>query len=162
MAILTPEGKLNMNAVLIIDDDWSIRESLTDALCTVQPHVRVLCAPTGQKGVEIACAERPDLILLDGLMPDMNGAQVAGLLRQTPITSKIPLVAMTGCDACSEAATNLYRLCDAWLSKPFSLDCLLGLIRHLFEPTSQFHGSKPKRFTTHSFTTRSRPAIIIS
>jgi DNA-binding response OmpR family regulator len=156
-----------MNAVLIIDDDWAIRESLTDILCVVQPHLRVLCAPNGQKGIEMAAAERPDLILLDGQMPDMNGAQVAGLLRQSPLTSKIPLVAMTGFDASNEAATDLYRLCDAWLTKPFSLDCLLNLIRHIFEPTeannhTQTNPTKSKRFTPHPFAVRTRTAATIS
>lgn len=156
-----------MNAVLIIDDDWATRESLTDVLYTIQPRLRVLCAANGQKGIELACAEHPDLILLDGQMPDMNGAQVAGLLRQTPATSKIPLVAMTGYDACSEAASDLYHLCDVWLSKPFSLDCLLGLIRHLFEPAdsnrhTQPNGHKVKRFTSRSFVTRPAAAMTIS
>jgi CheY-like chemotaxis protein len=156
-----------MNAVLIIDDDWAIRESLTDILHTVQPRLRVLCAPNGQKGIELACAEHPDLILLDGQMPDMNGAQVAGLLRQTPATSKIPLVAMTGYDACSEAASDLYRLCDVWLSKPFSLDCLLGLVRHLFDPAdsvrqNHLNSHKFKRFTSRSFVTRPAAAVTIA
>jgi DNA-binding response OmpR family regulator len=154
-----------MNAVLIIDDDWAVRETLTEILYLVTPRLRVLCAANGQKGIELACAEQPDLILLDGNMPDLNGVQVAGFLRQTAATSKIPLVAMTGCDACSEAASALYRLCDAWLSKPFSVECLLALIRHIFEPAdanNQTNGSKPKRFAPRSFTSRSRPAVTIS
>ena len=148
-----------MNVVLIIDDDWAIRESLTDILYHVQPRLRVLCAPNGKKGIEIACAESHDLILLDGNMPDMSGIQVAGLLRQTAATSKIPLVAMTGYDACSDAASALYRLCDAWLAKPFSVDCLLGLIRHIFEPAdgdnhNRSKSGRPKQFTTRSLTGR--------
>jgi two-component system cell cycle response regulator DivK len=147
-----------MNLVLIIDDDWAIRESLTDILYLVQPHLRVLCAANGQKGIEMACAELPDLILLDGNMPDMNGVQVASQLRQLSATSKIPLIAMTGSDACGEAASALYRLCDAWLTKPFNIDCLMGLIRHISEPADAANHhtpiGRPKQFTNRPLTGR--------
>ena len=143
-----------MNVVLIIDDDWAIRELLTDILRAIQPALKVLSASNGQKGVALACSELPDLILLDGQMPIMNGSQVATTLRQTTATSKIPLVAMTGHDDNNPATADLYKLCDAWVTKPFSMDCLHHLIGHFFETTTQ----PAKRYNLHSFNSTARPS----
>jgi CheY-like chemotaxis protein len=140
-----------MNVVLIIDDDWAIRETLTDILRAVQPNLRVLSAANGHRGMEMALNEQPDLILLDAQMPDMNGAQLATSLRQTDTTSKIPLVAISGSDPSHPAAADLYKLCDGWLNKPFSVDCLLHLIQHLFEPPSRPAEQAPKRYHSRPY-----------
>ena len=140
-----------MNAVLIIDDDWAIRETLSDILQGVQSNLRVLSASSGKRGLEMALHEQPDLILLDAHIPDMNGAQLATSLRQTSATSKIPLVAISGSDPSNPAAAELYKLCDGWLNKPFATDCLLHLIQHLFEPTIRPSETKLNRYHTRPY-----------
>jgi DNA-binding response OmpR family regulator len=79
--------------VLVIDDERSIR-----ILCRVNlaaSGIDVLEAEDGQNGIELARSERPDLILLDVMMPGLDGWEVARRLGQDPATSEIPIVFLT-------------------------------------------------------------------
>jgi two-component system phosphate regulon response regulator PhoB len=79
--------------VLVIDDEHSIR-----MLCRVNlaaSGIDVLEAEDGEDGIEIARNERPDLILLDVMMPGLDGWEVARRLGEDPATSEIPIVFLT-------------------------------------------------------------------
>jgi DNA-binding response OmpR family regulator len=79
--------------VLVIDDEHSIR-----MLCRINlaaSGIDVLEAVDGENGIEVARSERPDLILLDVMMPGLDGWEVARRLSQDPVTSEIPIVFLT-------------------------------------------------------------------
>ena len=88
MADTEPKG-----TVLIIDDNPDALETLSFLL--KEKGYRALRADGGRSGVTLAQAEKPDLILLDIMMPDMNGYQVCQTLKQNPATEKIPIVILT-------------------------------------------------------------------
>jgi signal transduction histidine kinase/DNA-binding response OmpR family regulator len=79
--------------VLIVDDDEGVRELLAFEL---KPHgLKILQASNGQKGLEVARAEKPDAILLDVLMPNLDGWQTLRALKESPETRSIPVVILS-------------------------------------------------------------------
>ena len=80
--------------VLIVDDEDDIREVAQLSLEMTRGWV-VLAASSGAEALERAAAERPDAILLDVMMPEMDGPTVVGRLRETPGTSGVPIVLLT-------------------------------------------------------------------
>ena len=80
--------------VLLIDDEDDIREIAQLSLEMVA-HWDVLTASSGHEGIERAAAEQPDAILLDVMMPDLDGPATLRRLRATPSTREIPVVFVT-------------------------------------------------------------------
>ena len=74
--------------VLIVDDEKSNRDRLTELL---QPDCRIILAKNGQQALERVADQAPDLILLDVMMPDMDGHQVIQILKHDDNTRKIPV-----------------------------------------------------------------------
>jgi CheY-like chemotaxis protein len=113
-------------SVLVVDDDSGIRDSLTE--CLESEGYRVHQAQNGAEGMELVRSGRPDLILVDLLMPVMNGSQFLSELRADAVSGRIPVVLMTG--AIPQPGHPLPRV-DAVLPKPFELDDLLAVVRRL-------------------------------
>ena len=83
-----------MMKVLIIDDEEDVRYIARISLGRVE-GMTVLEASSGEEGLAVARAEAPDCILLDVMMPDMDGEATLDALRQDPATSSIPVVFLT-------------------------------------------------------------------
>ena len=83
-----------MRRVLLIDDDDAIREVAVVALEVVGGW-EVLSAGSGQEGVRLAVRERPDVVLLDVMMPGMDGPTALSLLRADSRTQDIPVIFLT-------------------------------------------------------------------
>jgi two-component system OmpR family response regulator len=81
--------------VLIIDDEDDIRELARISLERVG-GLNVVAASSGQEGLALAASERPDAILLDAMMPGMDGPQTLERLKADPATADIPVVFLTG------------------------------------------------------------------
>ena len=120
-----------MSALLIIDDGPLIRSILQEMLVQEWPDLSVLVATNGLEGVTLAAEEKPGLILLDGMMPVMDGYVAARRLRQTPDTRSIPIIAITSDGGEGKISTGLRSLCDAWVQKPFLIDELIQTIAEL-------------------------------
>jgi CheY-like chemotaxis protein len=112
--------------VLVIDDDSGIRDSL--AACLEAEGYRVATATNGAAGLEQLQAARPDVVIVDLVMPVMSGDQFISRLRQDPTTAGLRVVLMTG--ACGRPGAPL-PTADATLPKPFELDELLAVVRRL-------------------------------
>jgi two-component system alkaline phosphatase synthesis response regulator PhoP len=115
--------------VLVVDDDRAIVTVLQAAL--EDEGYEVLTAVNGG-ALPIARQQQPHLILLDIMMPGMDGVEVSRQLRADPATERIPIVAMS-------AATTLARLADQMpiddrLAKPFDIDAIYGLVARWTEP----------------------------
>jgi two-component system, OmpR family, response regulator MprA len=112
-----------MNKILVVDDERPIRESLRAVL--ENEGYAVVVAANGVEALELLPRERPDLILMDVMMPEMDGRETLERIRDGGYLHDVRIVMMS-------AATDP-RLLDSrnevtFLSKPFELDQLLGVI----------------------------------
>ncbi len=118
--------------VLLIEDDGGIRESIAD--CLTFEGYEVVSAANGEEGLQcLRSSARPGLIILDLVMPIMNGAEFLERLRQDESLSDIPVVVMT---AAMLAGAPQVPEADENLSKPFELDDLLRLVERYIGPPS--------------------------
>lgn|SRR5574338_482514 len=115
--------------VLIIDDDVIERELLQR--CLAVAGYRVLSAPDGEDGVTLAREHGPDLIVLDVVMPGMNGYQTCRRLRALPETSATPVLMLTSKDQAADRFWADEVGASAYLTKPVDVTELLGTARDL-------------------------------
>ncbi|HYG22931.1 MAG TPA: response regulator transcription factor [Verrucomicrobiae bacterium] len=114
-----------MSRILIIEDETPMRVALADALAS--ESYRVLTANDGESGLERALSEKPDLILLDVMMPKLNGLEVCAALRQ--VSNPVPILMLTAKGQVEDRVTGLDMGADDYLVKPFSRDELLARVR---------------------------------
>jgi DNA-binding response OmpR family regulator len=124
-------GGLNPTRVLVVDDEAPIR-----LLCRVNLEaegMQVLEAADGLAGVEAARAERPDVILLDVMMPGMDGWQVAERLVEDDTTNHIPLIFLTARAELRDRARGLELGGVDYITKPFNPVELASVVEQLLE-----------------------------
>lgn len=104
--------------ILVIEDDRYSARLVRRAL---EPYpYRLLHAADGETGLELARQERPDLILLDLGLPDVEGQTLVGLLRQAPGLAQVPLIAVTAWPPDTAKPMAEAYGCDGYISKPIS------------------------------------------
>jgi CheY-like chemotaxis protein len=123
-------------SVLIIDDNPDdaafVRRALTTAGAAGGQGVRLLEARDGQTGVTLAHNHRPQAIILDLQMPDMDGWQVLTALRGDPLTREIPVIVVTASELSAEQQTRLARQVAAWRRKgQFQAEELFGDLKRV-------------------------------
>ncbi len=102
--------------ILIIEDS-ELNQRLLEAV--LKPHgYRLLVAGDGEQGIALAQAEQPDLVLMDILLPGMNGYEAARQLRATPETREVVIVALTASTTPEERDQALAAGCDGYIVKP--------------------------------------------
>jgi two-component system, OmpR family, response regulator len=101
--------------ILVIDDDPHLREIVEFALAKAGFKVR--CAADGQAGLAAFAEQRPDLVVLDILMPEMDGTEVIKRLRET---SQVPVIFLTSVDEEVDRILGLEMGADDYITKPFS------------------------------------------
>jgi len=107
----------NNRSILIVDDEVPNIVALTHIL---KPEYNVLAVRNGEEAIEAAEHFLPDVILLDIIMPEMDGYDVIRVLKQLPKTKDIPVIFITGlCDAEAEAKGLILGAAD-YIAKPFS------------------------------------------
>jgi CheY-like chemotaxis protein len=109
--------------VLVVEDSEAIRAAFTILL--EESGYAVAAAATGAEALRLAAERNPDLVLLDLGLPDMNGLDVARLIRADPATASIPLVALTGRDDETDRGALLAAGCAAYLVKPVDTQRLI-------------------------------------
>jgi diguanylate cyclase (GGDEF)-like protein len=107
--------ELHLQTLLIIDDSSDSRIALSQLL---SDEYRVLLASDGAEGVATALLRRPDLILLDVLMPGLNGYEVLKVLKAEPATAGIPVIFVTGIDRPEDEARGLMLGGSDFITKP--------------------------------------------
>ncbi len=113
--------------ILLVEDDVAIRETVSE--CLSGEGYRVHAAAHGAEALAwLARGERPALLLLDLVMPVMNGAELLARVRADAALGELPVLLMTA--AITSSASPLPRA-DATLVKPFDLDQLLGAVSRL-------------------------------
>ena len=123
-----PAGNGERPRLLIVDDNADIRTYLRTIL---QGQYQVSEAPDGQKGLEVACEEVPDLIVSDVMMPVMNGLEFCQRVKNDTITSHIPVILLTARALSKHQIEGYESGADAYITKPFSADLLLARISNL-------------------------------
>ena len=118
-----------VNTALIIDSTEATRIALSQLLTTEWPHLSVMTAETGIKGLKLACDLQPDLILLESDLEGLDSFQIAKVLRHLAETQNIPLIALTGQDAIEDQRiAGLTTTCHATVEKPISPEKLRQVI----------------------------------
>jgi two-component system OmpR family response regulator len=118
--------------ILIVDDEPSIRELLTTSLRFAGFGVRAVA--NGAQTISAVLEEEPDLIILDVMLPDMNGFSVTKRLRTAGYTA--PILFLTAKDDTEDKITGLTVGGDDYVTKPFSLDEIVARIKAILRRTT--------------------------
>lgn len=117
--------------ILVVDDDRAVRESLRRSLAFNGYTVDL--AEDGVEALEAIASERPDALVLDVMMPRLDGLEVCRQLRSTG--DDLPILVLTARDSVSERVSGLDAGADDYLPKPFALEELLARLRALLRRT---------------------------
>jgi DNA-binding response OmpR family regulator len=129
-----------MERILIIEDELPMRTALQDAL--LAERYRVLTASDGEAGLKRALVEKPDLILLDIMMPKLDGYALCAELRRLAIP--VPILMLTAKGQVEDRVIGLDAGADDYLVKPFSTEELLARVRALLRRTRR-HDQAPTK-----------------
>jgi len=135
---LIPEriGKRVRPVVLAVDNDPINLELLVAFLNDVD--CEVVLATTGQDALEMAASVQPDLVLLDVMMPGLDGYEVCRRLKANPATRLVPVVLVTSLERVDDRVIGLEAGADDFMSKPINKAELVARVRSLFR-TNQIH-----------------------
>ena len=123
---------MNASPVVLVVDDQPENLALLGEL--LQTHYRVKVANSGERALRVAATKpQPDLILLDVMMPDMDGYQVLAQLRGHPLTRDIPVIFVTARDSASDEEMGLQRGAADYITKPIKPLVALARVRTQIE-----------------------------
>ena len=122
--------------VLVIDDEPNIRELVQVALTF--HGCAVATGATGEDALQLAHAYDPDLIVLDVLLPDIDGFEVCRRLRS--VANDVPVIFLTARDATADTVTGLTLGGDDYITKPFSVEALVARVRAVLRRTARHRG----------------------
>jgi putative two-component system response regulator len=114
-------------SILVIDDDIVTQNTLKSTL--TQAGYFVITAGGGQEGIEKASLEHPGLIILDIIMPGMDGSEVAGFLQMDPDTSAIPIIFLSSMIKEDQIRPHGAKGTITYLAKPYDRQKLLNEIK---------------------------------
>ena len=132
-----------MARILIVDDS-STQRIVMARILNQQGH-KVRTAANGLKGVQAALASKPDLILMDIAMPEMDGFQATRAIKKNPETQQIPIIMVSGTARENDRVWSLRQGACDFIGKPFQMDTFVGKINSIlglghaadFQPESQ-------------------------
>jgi DNA-binding response OmpR family regulator len=124
-----PTDKLPAKKIITIDDEAPIRSLIRHTLR--QEGYEVFEASDGREGLELIRRERPDLILLDFVMPEMNGAETLRAIRSEEQIAHIPVLLLTGVKEVEKIGPLLQDIRNDYLDKPFLVETLKEHVRTL-------------------------------
>lgn len=120
-----------MKTALIIEDNLEIRENTTEILELA--GYQVITATNGKEGVNMAITNKPDVILCDIMMPEMNGYDVIKQLKSIPDTLRIPFIYVTASAEKSEVKKAMDMGADGYVRKPFDVRELVDTINKVLK-----------------------------
>ncbi len=123
-----------MKKILVVEDHADLLYLFTRILESL--GYTVVSATHGSEGVEKAAKEKPHLILMDILMPGMDGREATRRIRSNPETQDIPILATTVLNRNSQLKTCIEAGCNDYLVKPFTMQQLQGKIQALIPTLS--------------------------
>jgi len=121
--------------ILLVDDEYFLLEILKDRL---EFHgYETVTASNGKEGVEKAVAEKPDLIFMDIMMPEMDGLEATRLIRANADTKNIPIICLTALGRPSDLENAKSNGANDYMIKPFQAQELLDKIQAYLGKTGQ-------------------------
>ncbi|MHB9156007.1 MAG: GGDEF domain-containing response regulator [Endomicrobiales bacterium] len=129
------------NRILVIDDSESFQETIREVL--VLDDFDVITANNGRQGLEKIYKDSPDLILLDCIMPEMDGYEVVKAMREDPLLFNKPVIMLTGKDTEYDEIKGLALGIDDYIVKPFNPSVLVARIRAILERKAQSMNANP-------------------
>jgi DNA-binding response OmpR family regulator len=117
------------NRILLIDDNRTVFR-LLDAIVRIQGY-HLLYAENGQQGIVMARQEKPDLVLLDVMMPDIDGFKVCQYLKDNVDTRDIPVLFLTARGAEGDLEAGRRAGADGFMTKPFQTVEVLNQIKRM-------------------------------
>jgi len=125
--------------ILVVEDEADLAELVAYNLRRVGHDVQL--AHDGLRALQAAQRERPDLVVLDLMLPRMDGGEVARRLRSDPATASIPILMLTAKATEADELAGLALGADDYIAKPFSMPVLIArvdaVLRRTAEPTDQ-------------------------
>ncbi len=114
---------------ILVVDDVAANVLLLKVLLTNEKF-QIVTARNGREALEQVKAENPDLVLLDVMMPEMSGFEVAEHLRSNPVTEDIPIIFLTALNGTSDIVKAFHSGANDFISKPFNKEELMIRVRH--------------------------------
>ena len=140
--------------ILVVDDETTLRETLVEAL--EMEGYRAISAADGRAALEQFRTERPDLVLLDLMLPELSGVEVCRILRAE---SAVPIIMLTAKDAEVDKVVGLELGADDYVTKPFSLRELTARIRAIFRRADQAAAAATRTTDTPPLVTLGRVQV---
>ena len=128
------KGGVMAHTVLVVDDHPPTVQLVRTALEGLGMEIRT--ASNGAEGLLAVNEEKPDLIILDVMMPVLDGFQTLEILQQSEETDKIPVIMLTARSSDRDVAHGWRSGVTSYLTKPFSIDQLVALVQRILESTA--------------------------
>ncbi len=113
--------------ILVVDDEPTLRKTIGRRL--MHEGYEVLTAGSGEEALTLAAERRPDLVLLDIMMPKMKGRDVCAKLKADPQTAHIPVIFMTALGLADHVQAGMQAGAEDYIVKPFDTEVLRDRIR---------------------------------
>ena len=117
--------------IVVADNDGDILRLLSARLA--RRGYEVVAVADGESALEAVRERAPSAVVLDWAMPGLEGPEVCAMLRSDPTTASIPVVMLSASAMREDVALGLAHGADGYLTKPFEIDQLDALLRHLIE-----------------------------
>jgi len=122
-----------MNERILIVEDNPENMKVFEMVLSAKGYT-LLKAIDGEEALDIAIRERPDLVIMDIQLPGMNGLEVTRKLRENSAFSRIPIIAVSAYAMKGDKEKAIEAGCNAYLSKPFNIHELTGMIAEILLP----------------------------
>jgi len=126
-----PDWSAVRKSILVIDDDDGVQKSIQKML--LPKGFSVLTATTGEKGLQVAKVQKPDLILLDVILPGIKGREVCSKLKEDEETKDIPVIFLTAKDSPDDISAEMALGAASHMTKPVSAKILVAEINKLLK-----------------------------
>lgn len=121
-------------SILIVDDEKSNIDVLSGIL---RPHYKVYIAKSGTEAVKRAKANKPDLILLDIIMPEMDGFEVLSIMKEDDVTRDIPIIFITGLNSVNDEERGFFLGAVDYITKPFNHSIVKARVKNHLQIVKQ-------------------------
>lgn len=130
--------------ILIVEDEQDIAQLVKHYLEKEGFHPSI--AKTGLEAINLATSEHPDLVILDLMLPQLDGLEVCKALRHKPETALLPIIMLTAKKEESDTVVGLELGADDYITKPFSPKTLMARVKSLFRRLERINDKKPTSF----------------